>query len=919
MLYLSQSLRGRYFAWTGDRGAVSIWDFETGKFVITLLIPRDRRGVSAALSEDGSMVAIAVNGCIEVHDVASGIKLGVHQTQWKEDNGSEIIFRQDYFMALDAAKSTSGNKNIDARSIFRVRDMEIVKTHHVFWQYAAEFGSTLNPIFLYRQGAILNIKRLGNILCPNEDDDCTPDTKCDFEDAKIVPSDNNWTDRNHPSAGTTFVLRLPSEADQKYELVHVEAFVAVSKAHANDICITKASSVQSCTHGRKFVIKIDPIKWDIDLIQWVSDLRKQETEDDQEKEVVYDDLDEEDYPDSDQPQILTFPRAAGETFPASEKYRYEKGVASLLDTYADSDPAIKDAIIRFLVDRIRPSSKYSSSLVILCRSWKYVNRVIFENIITDLLPATCITWIPDSNATKNENPLSILTKIAKTIPSVLGACKIIMDYCVHHAIRSKSLSFLSPFLRNLKRTMVLFPTEAHVYLRRIAYIPVSDKWREYIVENSTVVHSPWHRIRFRKTSLPLENPVMQLRVTTRGRRNKVGTFTRPIYVAAFDALWHFKDSGDSEKKKISGELEVKHVSIVKPWSWVMERSIIKRWLAIIIGPTMKQESTTAQGSTHEMHESVPKGAPTQEATEARGPGGLMNQATTNTQKATWWKTAYHMLRLKCHPTAHNYVTCHAFSLEFFDNPAIAALVEYKWNTIGYAYWAFRFFFQCVFYVLVFLAALLQVYYENVGRTLLVGVFVAIIILGAVYLWLELWQAFRSFARYSRTMYNLLDMVAYALPIAASINMLAALGNSTVVADTRILSYSVLAVFLHMVPLVNVAFLKSDATWRLIESRLHYIELAENLSYHIPHFRQTHDWFPKEIYFYATAQEVEEYEEALRASEGEGKDALKNDPAIKDLKAQVQNLESQLASQQGQVEQQLKELKELAQLQLASQQ
>ncbi|KAF9925247.1 hypothetical protein BGZ67_008797 [Mortierella alpina] len=875
------------------------------------------------------MIAITVNGCIQLYDVASGIKLGVHHTQWKEDNGSEIIFRQNYFMALDAAKSKSGRKNIDARSIFRVRDMKVVKTHHVFWQYAAEYASTLNPIFLYQQGAILNIKRFGNILCPNEDDDCTPDTKCGFEDAKIKISYNTWTDRNHPSAGTTFVLapdnspsrplsimrinitnaysnaylslgpslesrscsgfymasnsqlvlilngllqiwRLPSEAHQKYELVHVEAFVAVSKAHANDTCITRASSVRSCTHGRKFVIKIHPINWVRQKKQEIDDDQEEEADiGDSEMEGYNVDSDEEDYSDNGQPQTLTFPRGPDDTFLASEKYRYEKGIASLLDTYADSDPAIKNATIRFLVDRIRPSSKHSSSLVILCRSWKYVNRVIFENMITDLLPANCITWIPDSNATKSEDPLSILTKIAKTNPSVLGACRIIMDYCVDHANKSKNLSFLSPFLRSLKRIMFLLPTEALVYLRRIAYIPVSDKWRDYIVENNTVVHPPWHCIRhriwqciwhciwFRKTSLRLEKtkrPVMQLHVMTGRKRIKASTFTRPIYAATFDALWRIKDTDDGKKKKISAELAVKHVSIVKPWSWIMERSIVKRWLAIIRGPTMKHGSMTPQQSTHETHESVP------EATAAR------------------------------------------------DNPAIAALVAYKWNTIGYAYWAFRFFFQCVFYLLVFVATLLQVYHENVGRTQLKGVFVAIIVMGALFLWLEILQALKDFKRYIQHLYNYLDIVAFSLPMAASSKMLIILRNNEVGANSHILSYSVLAVFIHMggqfkpvekqlgsdnwdfhvvmavyffftviimlnvlIALINKAFTKGDDDWRLdwIESRLHYIELAENLSYHIPGFRQTHDWFPKEIYFTAKAEDVEEYGEvALKIQPGD---------------------------------------------------
>ncbi|KAF9973104.1 hypothetical protein BGZ75_001265, partial [Mortierella antarctica] len=254
MKYLTQSLRGRYFAWTGDRGTISIWDFETGQYITSISIPNDTRVVCAALCEDGSMITITVNGCIQLYDVVTGVKLGVHQAEWKACNGSEIIFRQEYFMALDPAKSTSGSKNIDARSK-RIVGGFLMPLEDLIYM-------TLDPVNL---------------------------------------SDNSWTDRNQSSAETTFVLgrahaparpftimrlgianvyksaalslgpasesrscsgfymastsqlvlilngflqvwRLPSEANQQYELVHVEAFFAASKAHANDICITKASS-----------------------------------------------------------------------------------------------------------------------------------------------------------------------------------------------------------------------------------------------------------------------------------------------------------------------------------------------------------------------------------------------------------------------------------------------------------------------------------------------------------------------------------------------------------------------------------------------------------------------------------------------------------------------------------------------------
>jgi len=69
----------------------------------------------------------------------------------------------------------------------------------------------------------------------------------------------------------------------------------------------------------------------------------------------------------------------------------------------------------------------------------------------------------------------------------------------------------------------------------------------------------------------------------------------------------------------------------------------------------------------------------------------------------------------------------------------------------------------------------------------------------------------------------------------------------------------------LIALINVAFNKGDDGWRLvwIESRLRYIEAAENMSYHIPGFRRTYDYFPDEIYFSVTHKQVQEINRKLR--------------------------------------------------------
>jgi len=43
---------------------------------------------------------------------------------------------------------------------------------------------------------------------------------------------------------------------------------------------------------------------------------------------------------------------------------------------------------------------------------------------------------------------------------------------------------------------------------------------------------------------------------------------------------------------------------------------------------------------------------------------------------------------------------------------------------------------------------MQVYHEYVDRSHLAGVFIAIIVMAAVFLWLELLQAVKNFGRYS---------------------------------------------------------------------------------------------------------------------------------------------------------------------------
>ncbi|KAI7829417.1 hypothetical protein BC939DRAFT_441822 [Gamsiella multidivaricata] len=177
---------------------------------------------------------------------------------------------------------------------------------------------------------------------------------------------------------------------------------------------------------------------------------------------------------------------------------------------------------------------------------------------------------------------------------------------------------------------------------------------------------------------------------------------------------------------------------------------------------------------------------------------------------SWIHALAYMVWHKCKPKSGVIIVCHNFPLVAFDNPAIAALIEYKWNTIGFKYWLGRFALQCCFYLLVLAVVFAQVYRDH--NQSLVGVFWAIVVFSCLFLWLELIQCFQNWKRYFRSIYNYVDLVTYGLPLAGSITQLLTIrhrntqptdpAEEDVLTSDRsnvaLLSFSVVFIFLHCV-------------------------------------------------------------------------------------------------------------------------
>ncbi|KAF9911917.1 hypothetical protein EC991_001823 [Linnemannia zychae] len=183
---------------------------------------------------------------------------------------------------------------------------------------------------------------------------------------------------------------------------------------------------------------------------------------------------------------------------------------------------------------------------------------------------------------------------------------------------------------------------------------------------------------------------------------------------------------------------------------------------------------------------------------------------------SWPKAIWTMVLRKCRLKYTATVECYPFELQALDNPALMALVEFKWNTIGFHYWFIRFLGQLCYYVLVLTAVFLQIYGKNHRFIEVVneagekseevellsdphqeGLFIAIIVTSFTFLWLELVQFMKDKRGYVQSVYNLVDFWVFLLPLVGAINeMLIINGAIEAGLNPGILSFSVLLVFLH---------------------------------------------------------------------------------------------------------------------------
>lgn len=145
------SIHGRFFAWTSARGAISVWNFETGQLVSHVYIGAQDHAAYPVLSSDGSMIAVTYKNTIQIRETLTGIKLGVFRKGLKNEKYFEPFFLKNHFVVYNPGAATSSwPMKHNRRSLIRLRDMAIDKTIAIHEDYRFQYPQTGgDPVFAY--------------------------------------------------------------------------------------------------------------------------------------------------------------------------------------------------------------------------------------------------------------------------------------------------------------------------------------------------------------------------------------------------------------------------------------------------------------------------------------------------------------------------------------------------------------------------------------------------------------------------------------------------------------------------------------------------------------------------------------------------------------------------------------------------
>jgi hypothetical protein len=301
----------------------------------------------------------------------------------------------------------------------------------------------------------------------------------------------------------------------------------------------------------------------------------------------------------------------------------------LASCYTDSSTAAKEAIVRYIVRHINhdplEGTIDDSVMTKIARSARWE---CCSDILSPILGSTDIKWIPrlsinprHTRTRVSVNPIALLVKDAKSVPQSLPMAELVMDYCIRQAKSQCEVGFIVPVMSCLRKLADHHPEIAIDITRRTVFIPVKNP--EFLVNHSILARPMWR---------PIWDMIMR-------QSGAIYEYPDPAFQLRSQLL-------KIRARDISTHIEVSKELVVDPMNKSFKRPLYVAPYSLLWHHTDDE--------------------------------AIVQPSMDVSARPNHVETIVTMLRTMLSPWSKPGALANFSNLSYFDNPAVEALIKYKW-------------------------------------------------------------------------------------------------------------------------------------------------------------------------------------------------------------------------------------------------
>ena len=319
------------------------------------------------------------------------------------------------------------------------------------------------------------------------------------------------------------------------------------------------------------------------------------------------------------PNSTTFPLYFDGSF-SRDPFRFFNGLFTLMHMFRAGKGPVRRAILKYVglhINRtVDCNGRTLTILRAICRRVREVNYTITETFLKAIFNSPHVRWVPKPNRKRYLNPISLLVRRAKELPRAINLAQIVINYCVRMSKMEEDPHFTLPVLNALHELLELEERPPDLVTNILRDLAYCPvQERPFIIDHAIIAHPPSFRWLF---GTPKKQPIY--------------AYLDPVFKLDRSMLYR---EHDPLNENFTRDLFVASFDML--------------WRS----PELEQEESER--------------SPLERITDY-GP----------IPSPSWIVVLYYFHLCKIMPKPNRRIEFYDLPLEALDNPAIAALIEYKW-------------------------------------------------------------------------------------------------------------------------------------------------------------------------------------------------------------------------------------------------